>query len=215
MAQHRQEQKQFKESELWYVLYALAMAKKDIKERSKKLGDIKPENIFINDKGNVKVANIHSWPNEHPSFYKAIDSEADSGTCLLAPEDIAELQRGAFDNEINNQSEVFAIGATVLSIGILGNFSDVYNYRNKTFDLNAFNQKRLQWAEHPKYSGIFKAVILNLVDRNPGERLTVEELCEFVGKRSAAILNKEQFVLEQAPSKVERSFAAYQQGNYY
>ena len=98
IAQRRLEPKQFKESELWYVLYALAIAKQDIKDRSVKLGDIKPENIFVNDQGNVKVANIYSWPNEHPSFYKATDIESDSQSCLLAPEDLAELQRGALDN---------------------------------------------------------------------------------------------------------------------
>ena len=61
--QRRTENAIFKESELWYVLYALAVAKQDIRERSPKLGDIKPENIFVNEEGRLKVANIYSWPN--------------------------------------------------------------------------------------------------------------------------------------------------------
>lgn len=61
--QRKIERKLFKESELWYVLYALAVAKKDIKDRSPKLGDIKPESIFVSEEGKVKIANIYSWPN--------------------------------------------------------------------------------------------------------------------------------------------------------
>jgi len=43
------------------LLYALAAAKQDIRQHSKKLGDIKPENIFVNDEGFVKIVNVLSW----------------------------------------------------------------------------------------------------------------------------------------------------------
>lgn len=73
---------------MWYVLYALAAAKQDLKGRTPKLGDIKPENIFVNDDGKVKIANIYSWPNETPSFIRAIDQDKLSYNGLLAPEDM-------------------------------------------------------------------------------------------------------------------------------
>lgn len=40
--QRQAERQLFKESELWFLLFALAAAKQDIKKHSKKLGDIKP-----------------------------------------------------------------------------------------------------------------------------------------------------------------------------
>ena len=46
--QRHPERRLFKESELWYVLYVLTAAKHDIAGRAKKLGDIKPENVFVN-----------------------------------------------------------------------------------------------------------------------------------------------------------------------
>lgn len=78
----------FKESELWYVLFALAAAKHDLANRTKKLGDIKPENIFVNEEGKVRVASQYSWPDELPSFARALDLERTAYNGLLAPEDL-------------------------------------------------------------------------------------------------------------------------------
>lgn len=71
-----------------------------------------------------------------------------------------------------------------MAAGTLSEFQPVYNYRNKVFDVNAFRQRRKEWGEEAKYSGIFKSIILNLTDGNPGERLSVEELVEFVSLHS-------------------------------
>jgi hypothetical protein len=81
------------------VLYALTAAKEDIKKHSSKLGDIKPENIFVNDEGKLKVANVYSWPNELPSFSKALDFDKLSFNGLLAPEDLALLQSNHLEND--------------------------------------------------------------------------------------------------------------------
>jgi hypothetical protein len=44
------------------MLYVLTLALKEIKSYSNKLGDIKPENIFLDDQGKIKIGNIYSWP---------------------------------------------------------------------------------------------------------------------------------------------------------
>jgi hypothetical protein len=54
----------------------------------------------------------------------------------------------------------------------LGNFSTVYNYKTKTFNTQAFRDLKRAWVDNERYSEIFKAIVLNLVDTNPGERLT-------------------------------------------
>lgn len=125
---------------------------------------------------------------------------------------MSELQRGALENDANGQSEIFAIGATVLSTGILKDFSGVYNYKAKTFNTGAFRDLRVQWGQHERYSDIFKAIVLNLLDSNPGERLTDNELWEFVSQYSASILEKKQFVITTVPKKIERAFTGLRSG---
>ncbi len=102
--QRQPDHRSFKESELWYVLYALAAAKHDIAGRVKKVGDIKPENVFVNEEGQAKIASQYSWPDELPSFTRALDLEKFAYNGLLAPEDLGELQRGALENDANEQS---------------------------------------------------------------------------------------------------------------
>lgn len=76
------------------------------------------------------------------------------------------------ENDDNQQSEIFAIGAAIISAGILGDFSSVYNFKNKTFNTQAFKELKKTWGSSERYSEIFKSIILNLVETNPGERLT-------------------------------------------
>ena len=66
----------------------IAAALQEIKPYSTKLGDIKPENIFVDDHGKVKVGNVYSWPDELPSFIKANDQANLFYNGLLAPEDL-------------------------------------------------------------------------------------------------------------------------------
>ena len=47
----RGKKKRFEECEIWYLLYALACAKKDMVPVFSKIGDVRPNNIFINEKG--------------------------------------------------------------------------------------------------------------------------------------------------------------------
>lgn len=64
---------------------------------SKKVGDIRPENVFINFEGQTKIGSLYSFPNEQTNYKKSINQE----NTLLAPEDVAKLQLGAIDNEEN------------------------------------------------------------------------------------------------------------------
>lgn len=52
----------FDETDIWYLIYNLVCAKRDVSLFHKKVGDIRPENIFINEKGEIKVACLNSWP---------------------------------------------------------------------------------------------------------------------------------------------------------
>ncbi len=79
---------------MWYLLYSLTGAVNEVSSISKRVGDIRPENVFINYDGQAKIGSIYSFPNEHTNYTKAIHQEP----TLLAPEDVAKLQLGATDN---------------------------------------------------------------------------------------------------------------------
>ena len=62
--------KLFEESELWYLVYTLLAAGNDFHESGKKVGDIRPQNVFINEDGQVKVATHLTWPGEQNNYHK-------------------------------------------------------------------------------------------------------------------------------------------------
>jgi serine/threonine protein kinase len=127
IASRKPDNASFKESELWYLLYALVAAKVNLGRHGYQVGDIKPQNVFINSEHRVKVVNLLTSSRQTSAFTKAKNYE--SIALLLAPEDFPELVRGAIDNKNNQQSEVFAIGATLLCAGLLDDdLSTCYNF---------------------------------------------------------------------------------------
>jgi serine/threonine protein kinase len=177
------------------------------------LGDIKPENVFVNDEGEIKVANIFTWPHERPSYWKFLEDEKNFNG-YLAPEDMALLQSNSLDNDANEQSEIFAIGATILSSAILDNLHEVYNFKEKSISLVHLKEKKRIFVENSRYSPIFKATIMNLLSVSPSERVTVHELSEFVAPYRESILSKKQFVIQSAPKKVEYTLQGFQKNIY-
>jgi hypothetical protein len=81
-------------------LYSLVGATHEVSEISNRVGDIRPENVFINFDGQVKAGSLYSYPNENTNYKKSIDQEV----TLLAPEDVEKLQLGASDNQENKWS---------------------------------------------------------------------------------------------------------------
>jgi len=83
-------------------LYTTVSAARDFQKNKTKLGDVRPQNIFINEDGQVKLANIYSWPNEDTNYMKTVlNNEATYlGTlcCYAAPEEVQELQNGRHEN---------------------------------------------------------------------------------------------------------------------
>lgn len=66
----------FEEWELWYLLFCLSAAQNDMKQHlNSKIGDVRPENVFINAEGKIKTSNLLSWPGEKSGFNKAFDNE--------------------------------------------------------------------------------------------------------------------------------------------
>lgn len=152
---------------MWYLLYSLTGAKHELKGP---VGDIRPENVFINFDGQVKIGTLLSYPNEKSNYKKAIDNEV----TLLAPEDVAQLQLGATDNDVNTQSEIFSIGLTIIAAGILENPSSIYNLQHFTFNEAVATELIKKWKSSKHYSEVFRGIVANLVQFKPENRLTAE-----------------------------------------
>lgn len=55
--------KYFEEAELWYLIYSVVTAADCFHSHSNKLGDVRPQNVFISHSGQVQVACQYTWPN--------------------------------------------------------------------------------------------------------------------------------------------------------
>jgi serine/threonine protein kinase len=63
----------------------LVAAKIDLRKHGYRLGDIKPENVFIDEERRIKIVNILTSSNEKYAYDKAKDFENASLNVLLAP----------------------------------------------------------------------------------------------------------------------------------
>ena len=67
---------------------------------------------------------------------------------------------------------MFSIGLTVIAAGILQIPSNIYNLNKFVFDHSLASNFINKWKLSQNYSDIFKAIVCNLVEFNPNERLT-------------------------------------------
>lgn len=62
----------FTEAELWYLVYGLTSSAHIFRAVGTKVGDVRPDNIFINECGQIRIANLCSWPSERTNYEKVI-----------------------------------------------------------------------------------------------------------------------------------------------
>ena len=56
------------EEEMWYILYSLMRAGSLYEKTDKKIGDVQPANIVINEEGNIKVVSVDAWPSRLDNY---------------------------------------------------------------------------------------------------------------------------------------------------
>ena len=85
----------FEETELWYLLYNLLEAAYLMEPLRRKIGDLHPKNIVVNEKGRIKVVPSALFP-ASPDNYQQIVADRVSDV-FLAPEELDEamIDRGA------------------------------------------------------------------------------------------------------------------------
>ncbi len=86
---------------------------------------------------------------------------------------------------------------------MLEDFLRLYDIKSYKFNSNEATNILDQWKSNSVYSEIFTAVVSNLCEFQPEKRLTDEELWGWICKYQVAIKNKEDFVIEEAPEKID------------
>lgn len=101
-------------------------------------------------------------------------------------------------------SEVFSIGFTVLSAGMLEDFLRLYD--TKSFRFNATEAEGLleEWRTNTVYSEVLTALVSNLCQFRPQQRLEQGELWEWISQFEKEIKDKKDFFIETVPPKLEK-----------
>ena len=76
----------YEETELWYLLYNLVVVGRHFEIMGKKIGNIHPNNILINDEGWMKVISLYSIPYEKDNFNIICESQLEDvflGTFII------------------------------------------------------------------------------------------------------------------------------------
>ena len=81
----------FEEKELQYLLFELLDLAKEFEKTGQKAGNIKPDNILINNEGEVSIITRHSYPGFVEAYASALYDKEPS---FLSPEEIKQLETG-------------------------------------------------------------------------------------------------------------------------
>lgn len=188
----------FAETELWFLLFSLVEARRQAAAVGERLGDVRPENVFLNEAGNIRVSNSLSWPLELTNLQKAFDKLP----TYLAPEDLARLARGETADAPSDAAEAFSIGLSVLSAGNLAKYDHLYDLSTNELRLSALDEALSLWAHNAAYSEVLRGVVLLLLALSPEARLRCSELEELLRKHAEHVVKKENFVVDNAPPKL-------------
>lgn len=112
----------------------MVRAEKYFTEKGRKIGDIKPSNILLNEEGQIQIISQFSWPGLVDNFSAYLTEESEK--VYLAPEEYkppcmmrrskkAKMEK---DEKIDqNLSEMYSIGMTILEAASLMDCSKLYH----------------------------------------------------------------------------------------
>ena len=172
------------------------------------MGDIRPANIFLSEEGQVKIANAFSWPSEIPNYQKTILNREET---YLAPEEVEGLREGKLHLNIDEHlAESFSIGLTMLETGGLQRAYSLY--LNKKFNKPELESMIRVWenvsidedkSKKKTYSRLLKHVVIALCEVETENRVSAQELYEWLCPFDADISNLRPFSPPPPPHKVK------------
>ena len=82
---------------------------------------------------------------------------------------------------------MFAVGLTMLSAGILKDNSDLYNYKDYTFNQEEADKRVNFWLTRSQYSENLRMLVAYLCSHRQYKRWNQEELWKWLGKHRVKI----------------------------
>jgi hypothetical protein len=117
---------------VWYLLYNIVRAGSKFEHLKRKIGNIHPTNILINESGQIKIISTISLPGELNNYDTLLERQnATDIPVYLAPEEINNdlIQKCTYPSHVDPAiAEVFSIGLTILSSGTLEDLDVIYRH---------------------------------------------------------------------------------------
>jgi hypothetical protein len=101
------------ENEMWYLLYNIVRAGKEYEKYDRKIGDVQPSNIVINEDGQTKIISMDSWPGQEDNFEKVAASRQNKA--FLGKNYLTKPPRNAL-NSSSEKEESTRLGSTAISL---------------------------------------------------------------------------------------------------
>jgi hypothetical protein len=183
--------KDFLETEIWYLLYNIVRAGHKFEHLRRKIGNVVPNNILINESGQIKVISTCSLPGELNNYDALLEAQNDREVVVyLAPEEINHdlIQKGTYPSHVDPcLAEVFSIGLTILSSGTLESCDSVYSRHPYQIDKARLNSLLRTFRE--KYSDFLYTTVAGMVALNPQERKKSSDIYRILSDYETQILD--------------------------
>jgi serine/threonine protein kinase len=184
------EGKCFEEAELWYLVFSIIHAADAFHASGKKVGDVRPLNVFISPEGQVRVATQLSWPNEQTNY--------------LSPEELKDISYGKLEESANFAlNEAFSVGLTCLDAATLTDSATLYEPNNK-FNYAKLDQRLEQLESNGNYSAPLVLLVKALCQVEGEKRVTCKELAEWLSKYENSIIELQDFSIAELPEKLHK-----------
>jgi serine/threonine protein kinase len=160
--------KDFLETEVWYLLYNIVRAGQKFEHLRRKIGNVHPSNILINESGQIKIISTCSLPGEQNNYDTLLEAQGEPTVVYLAPEEINNdlMQKGTYPSHVDPcLAEVFSIGLTILSSGTLEDCDSVY--KKVPYELRKDRLNVLLRTFKEKYSEFLFQTVASMVALNP------------------------------------------------
>lgn len=186
--------KDFLETEVWYLLYNIVRAGQKFEHLRRKIGNVHPSNILINESGQIKIISTCSLPGEQNNYDTLIEAQNEPTIVFLAPEEINNdlMQKGTYPSHVDpTLAEVFSIGLTILSSGTLEDCDSVY--RKTPYELRKDRLNGLLRTFKEKYSDFLYQTVASMLALNPQERRKCSAIATSLVEYETQILDLEPF----------------------
>jgi serine/threonine protein kinase len=181
-----------------------------LEAKDRVIGDVKPENILVNEDGYVKVICQCSWPGQPSKFVRGWDRNSERLLLCkflfhVAPEECEERQRkrqAMVYSSPDSCSEAFSIALTILEAGSLRDACEVYG-DGHDYKFSELKVRELLDIFEDRYSRQLSEIVREMLHPSPRRRWRSTQVYRLLKPCEFQILN-----LEEIEIRLEGSLLA-------